>query len=139
MKYPSYRVDVQVGQPQRYLCIASPEHAVEIFETTDPHNYDPLGFEYRVLRTRHSVKRCEKTGAEMHKEDWFKSAAEMMLTHLGSIRDLVQICDMRRELAQMTNGKVDYKRVIETLQDVKPSRRQMVKRRLEQGTLPLLG
>lgn len=139
MDYPLYRISKAPGQPSRFVCVASPSHAVDVFETTDPHNHDPLGFEYRILRSRPTVKRCETVGSPATKEEWFAAAAEMMLTHLGSIGDLVQICDLRRQSARMSGRKADYDRVIETLQHVKPSRRAQVRYRLEQGSMPLLG
>lgn len=139
MDYPLYRIAVTPGQPRRFICVAGPMHAVDIFETTDPHNQDPLGFEFRVLRSRPTVKRCEAAGTAAAKAEWFSAAAEMMLTHLGSIGDLVQLCDMRRDSARMQGRKADYTRVIDAHQETKPSRRQMVKRRLEQGSMPMLG
>lgn len=139
MDYPLYRISVTRGQPRRFICVASPTHAVDIFETTDPHNYDPLGFEFRVLRSRPTVKRCEVVGSAATKAEWFGAAAEMMLTHLGSIGDLVQLCDMRRDSARMSGRKADYTRVIDALQETKSSHQQMVKRRLQHGSMPLLG
>jgi hypothetical protein len=139
MNYPLYRICKEPGQPLRFICVAGPNRAVDVFETTDPHNHDPLGFEYRILRSRPSVKRCETMGAPATKDEWFAATAEMMLTHLGSIGDLVKICEMRRDTARMTGKKADYAGVIDVLQDVKPSRRAMVRNRIERGTVSLLG
>lgn len=139
MNYPLFRKVSSPGEVHRFICVASPTHAVDIFETTDPSNFDPLGFEYRILRSRPTVKRCENIGVEVSKTEWFNGAAEMMLTHLGSITDLIQLCDMRRESARMQGNKADYSRIINSLQEIKPSRRQIVRRRLERGDLKLLG
>jgi hypothetical protein len=139
MNYPLYRISKTPGEPSRFICVASPNHAVDVFETTDPHNHDPLGFEYRILRSRPTVKRCEAIGAPATKEEWFAATAEMMLTHLGSIGDLVQLCDSRRDAARRNGAKADYAGVIEALQEVKPSRRAMVRHRIQQGSIALLG
>lgn len=138
-EFPSYWID-DTGPAQRFVCIASPVHAVEIAETTDPHNLDPLGFEYRILRTARTVAKLVQGGQSVSKEQWFSKAAEMMLTHLGSIQDLVQLCNSARSDARMRGQKkADYSRVVQVLQAVKPNRRVMVQHKLNAGALPLLG
>lgn len=138
--YPMYRAELQNRQKCRYICIASPSHAVEIFETTDPHNIDPLGFEFKVLRSRPKVRRCETEGSEISREEWFMGAMEMMLTHLGSIHDLIQICDMRRTDANRSSSKKvpDYSKVIELLQMTKGSRRNIVRNKIQRDPTILL-
>lgn len=137
--YPSYWID-RTGPALRFVCITGAEHAAEIAETTDPHSLDPLGFEYRILRTRRTVAKLATGGASVERAEWFAAAAEMMLTHLGSIQDLAQLCDMARSEAKRSGAKkVDYSRVVPALEAIKPSRRMIVKERMSRGAMPLLG
>jgi hypothetical protein len=139
--YPRFIVHRAPRQPTMYVCVAGPEHAVEIVEKTDPHNHNPLGFEYRILRSRATVKQRATGGESLTREQWFTKAAELMLTHLTSINDLLTICEMARGEAKRQNKrKPDYSRVIPILQspDLEWSRRNKVARRLAEGGTNLL-
>jgi hypothetical protein len=137
--YPTFWID-RTGPALRYVCITGPQHAVEIAETTDPHNLDPLGFEYRILRTRRTVARLARGAQAVAKDVWFAQAAEMMLTHLGSIQDLATLCGMARtEATRIGRKQPDYSRIVAALQEVKPSRREIVREKIARGSLPLLG
>ncbi|MBB4861457.1 hypothetical protein HNP46_000268 [Pseudomonas nitritireducens] len=134
--YPIYLLNRLPGGPQSLVCVAGPEHAVEIVETTDPHNIDPLGFHFRIHRTKATVKSRMSGGQRVTKDEWRKHAIMLMMLHLQGVDDLITLCDMaRRDFRIHELDRPDYSSVIPMLtsSNLRGHTRMMIKHRLEGG------
>jgi len=140
-EYPLFLVHRSPRQPTTYLCVAGPEHAVEIAEKGDPHTTEAQGFQYRILRSAPAVARRQAGGESLTREEWFEKAAILMLTHLASINDLLTLCEMARSTARrQKKPRADYSSVIKVLQsdDLSGSRRMRAVRQFASAPMKLI-